>query len=256
MRKYIVIIFAGLVLSLLSACSSTPKDPASLFPNKTEAQLFHEGQASMLDGSYNDAVQHFESLDARYPFGKYTRQSQLDLIYTYYEQDDLPSALAAADRYIHLYPRGPNVDYAYYMRGLVQFGENHNFFERYFKVDFAKRDLTALRGAYVDFAQLTRYFPKSQYAADARQRMVYIRNVLARHQLEVADFYLKHKAYVAAANRANDVVDHYQGAPSVPDALAIMVKSYRALHLLKNANDALLVLRVNYPDSKALKSLS
>lgn len=256
MKKYLYIILTLLLLGMLSACSSTPKDPASLYPNKTEAQLFNDGQHAMLDGDYNEAVQHFESLDARYPFGKYARQAHLDTIYAYYQQDDYPSALAAADDYIHLYPRGPNVDYAYYMRGLIQFGENQNFFERYFKFDSAKRDLTALKGAYVDFAQLTRYFPESKYAADARQRMVYIRNVLARHQLEVAEFYFKHKAYVAAANRANDVVLHYQEAPSVPEALAIMVKSYRKLHLNDDANDALLVLRINYPDSKALRSVA
>ena len=132
------------------------------------------------------------------------------------------------------------------MRGMMEYDQNHGSIERYFGVDFAERDLASLRQAFSDFNRLIHYFPNSQYASDARQRMIHIRNILARHELSIAHYYVDHKAYVAAANRANDIVKHYQGSTSVPDALNVMVKSYRALNLDAQAEGALKVLKTNY----------
>lgn len=239
-----VLVFAG--------CAKT-QDVSALYPDKSEAQIFHDGEHLMLKGDYDKAVKHFEVLDARYPFGKYSRQGQLDIIYAYYKNNDIPSALAAVDRYIKLYPTGPYIDYAYYMRGLIRFNQNRGFFERYFPTDFAKRDLTTIRQAYGDFTLLLHYFPQSKYVSDARIRLGYIRNIMSRHELQVAEFYFTHDAYVAAANRASEVVRFYQGTPSVPRALAVMVRSYRKLDLTKNADDALKVLQTNFSNSKELQ---
>lgn len=244
--KFAILLMAVL---LFAGCAKT-QDVSTLYQNKSEAQIFHDGEHLMLKGNYDKAAKHFEVLDARYPFGKYSRQGQLDIIYVYYKNNDIPSALAAAGRYIKLYPTGPHIDYAYYMRGLIRFNQNRGFFERYFPTDFAKRDLTTMRQAYGDFSLLLHYFPRSKYAPDAKVRLRYIRNMMSRHELQVAEFYFKHDAYVAAANRASEVVRFYQGTPSVPQALAVMVRSYRKLNLDKNANDALRVLQTNYPNVK------
>ena len=237
------------------ACASTSPDPADMFPGKSANTLYVEGQNFMLKGHYNDAVSRFETFDVKYPFSQHAQQVVLDLIYSYYKQDDTASALATADRFIHLYPRSKNVDYAYYMRGLLNFNEGHGFFEKYFRVDFATRDLTALHSAYNDFNQLVRLFPRSKYAADARLRMIYIRNLFARHVLEVSKFYYKRQMYVASADRANEVILHYQQTPSIPEALSIMVKSYRKLGADTAANKTLSVLKLNFPDSKFAKGL-
>ena len=249
--KFAVLLAAAL---LFAGCTAT-KDVSTLYQGQSESKIFHDGEHSMLTGKYDEAVKHFEVMDARYPFSKNSRQNQLNIIYAYYKKDDIPSALAAADRYIKLYPTGPDVAYVYYMRGLIRFNQNHGFFEKYFPTDFAKRDLTTLRQSYGDFRLLLHYFPRSKYIADAKIRMNYIRNLLSKHELQVAEFYFEHDAYVAAANRASGVVQHYQKTPSIPQALAIMVKSYRKLNLAKNANEALRVLQRNFPDSKELHSV-
>ena len=196
--KFAILLLAAL---LLAGCAKTA-DVSSMYQNKSEAQIFHDGEHLMLKGDYDKAVKHFEVLDARYPFGKYSRQGQLDIIYSYYKNDNIPEALAAADRYLKLYPTGKNLDYVYYMRGLIRFNQNHGFFEKYFPTDFAKRDLTTMRQAYGDFTLLLHYFPQSKYAPDAKVRLYCIRNILSRHELQVAEFYFTQKAYVAAANRA------------------------------------------------------
>jgi outer membrane protein assembly factor BamD len=258
MKSYLRIIISValcLCVCVVCSCSSTSTDPADMYKDKTEVQIFRDGQKAMLKKDYDDAISHFEALDARYPFGKYSRQTALDLIYSYHKNGDDVSALAAADRYIRTYPRDKDTDYAYYMRGLIKFGQNRGFFEKYFNIDYADRDLSTLKGAYADFALLKRYHPNSKYVPDAKQHMVFIRNAIARHVYKIAKFYYDRNAYAASANRANEVVQNYQEAPSVPKALALMVKSYRKLGLTENANDTLKVLRLNFPESKELKSV-
>jgi outer membrane protein assembly factor BamD len=248
--KYFYVVTILIFSLWISACTNTSVDSAQLYKGQSEEQIFRDGEQSLSKHQYEDAIHHFETLNARYPFGKFAEQSSLNLVYAYYKSSNTPNALAEANRYIRLYPRNPSVDYAYYMKGLVQLNENLGFFERYFTFDYAKRDLSNLRKAYVDFNHLVRYFPKSKYTPDARQQMIYIRNTLARHELQVAQFYYDHEAFVAAANRASNVVRHYQETPSVPEALKLMVKSYQKLGLTKEANDTSQVLQLNFPDSK------
>jgi len=247
--KNIKLVIIAMMAVLLVGCASTP-DVSTLYQGQSESKIFHDGECLMLKRHYSEAVKHFEVMDARYPFGKYSRQSQLDIIYAYLKNDDTLSALASADRYIKLYPTGPDVDYAYYMRGLIRFNQNHGFFEKYFPTDFAKRDLTMVKQAYGDFRMLLHYFPRSKYAPDAAIRLRYIRNIIARHELQVAECYLKHDAYVAAANRANIVVQNYQGTPAVPHALEVMVKAYCKLNLPQDAAEATRVLQTNFPNAK------
>jgi outer membrane protein assembly factor BamD len=247
MKKFNFIILCLLCL-FIAACSSTDSnDTTKLYKKQTEAQIFNAGEKAMLKGDYNLANQRFSVIASRYPFGKHASQALLDSIYCYYKEDDLPTAFAQADQFIRMYPRNSHVDYAYYMRGIIEMNQNHSFFERYFPADFAKRDLATLNQAYLDFKQLIRLFPKSVYVQDSRQRMVYIRNLFARHTLQVAQFYYDHENYVAAADRANEVVRKYQQTPSIPDALVVMIKSYRKLNLTKEADDAQKVLKLNFP---------
>ena len=168
-------------------------------------------------------------------------------------QDELPAAMAAADRFIRLHPRNPHIDYAYYMRGIIKFTENRSFVDRILPIDRGLRDLTAPRSAYNNFADLVRLYPDSPYSPDARQHMLFIRNVLAHNELTVAQWYMRREAYVAAANRAQFVVEHYPETPSVPEALRIMVRAYEELGLDDLAETSELLLLENYPNSPAAR---
>jgi outer membrane protein assembly factor BamD len=253
--KYIAPGLVGFLVSLLAACASST-DPADAYKGETAQQIFQGGEASLRNQSYADAIKHFEALDVQYPFGRDTQTAQLHLVYAYYKNADFLSAETAADRFIHSYPTSPNVAYAYYMRGLSSYYQNMGIFERLFSVDYATRDLTQVKKAFNDFSQLETRYPDSPYAPAAHQYMIYLRNVLANHQIEVAQFYFIRQAYVAAANRASLVVEHYQGAPVVPDALVIMVRSYHQLRQTDLENQALQVLTYNYPDSAYVRAVS
>ena len=247
------IIVIALAAFLIASC--TPTTPAQRFKGSTSQQIFNGGEKALAKGKYDQATKYFEGLEALYPFGPYAQQGQLDIIYAYYKNGDPASALAAADRYIHLYPQSNDVDYAYYMKGLINFDRGRNWLQKTFKVSTAETDLSYLRQSFVDFNALLQRFPDSKYAADAQHRMTYIRNVLAQNELETAQFYFRQKAYVAAANRATNIIQHYQGSPQTVDALVILVRANRALGLDQQANNALQVLKMNYPNAKQLKNL-
>lgn len=235
-----------LCASLLTGCHPTPNGPEG-FASSSPAKIYNDGIAAMYDGYHQTALKHFEALDALYPFSSYTERALLQSVYAYYEQDDMESAVAAADRYIHLYPRSTNVDYAYYMKGVVNMRRNRSWAYRYFNISAYKRDLSGLRDAFSDFRALVTLFPHSRYAADAQKRMIFIRSELAKAELHVAKFYFKRNAYVAAANRASYIVEHYQGSKEVEPALHMMVDSYERLGKQDLANDARKVLQANYP---------
>lgn len=247
-----------LLLSLgLVACSTTKtvQDPGAAFKGQSEQQIFDGAQKALKKGDYSKAIKHYEALDTLYPFGKYAQQAQINSIYAYYEDDDYASSIAAADRYIHLYPMDQHVDYAYYLRGLAEFYQNRGFLEKYVRTDFSQRDLSALRQSFLDFSQLVYRFPKSPYTPDARARMIYIRNLIAMHILETGQFYYARDSYVAAANRANQVIRYYQESIAVPQALDLLAKSYLKLAEYPAAERALNVLQLNYPDYPSIKQL-
>ncbi len=211
-------------------------------------RLYEEAKKAREGGDYQTAIDYYEKLESRYPFGPYAEQAQLEIAYCYYKYEEPASAIAAADRFIKLHPRHPNVDYAYYIKGLANFNQGRGFVERYLPIDASQRDPAAAQQAFQDFAELTERFPDSSYAVDASRRMSYLRNQLARYELHVADYYMRRGAFVAAANRARYVLERYPQATAVPDALAIMAKAYAKLGLDMLAKDARRVLELNYPN--------
>jgi outer membrane protein assembly factor BamD len=221
----------------------------------TAKQIFDEAETALVDEDYSKAIRYYEALDAMYPFSEYSQQGMLDSIYAYYKNDDTALAAATADRYIHLYPRSPNVDYAYYMKGLADFEQPRGTLAKVLPLDASYRDPGTQLQAYTDFSVLVSRYPNSRYAPDARQRMVYLRNMFAQSELNVAEFYMQRKMYVAAANRSSYIVENYPQAPQSEKALVILIKADRALHLDQAADDALNVLKASYPQSKALKTL-
>ena len=217
-------------------------------------RLYSEAKAALDEGDYEQAIKYYEKLEARFPFGRYAQQAQLEIIYAYYKFEEPASAIAAADRFIKLHPRHPSVDYAYYMKGLSNYTRDLSFLQRYLPRDASQIDPGAARQSFQDFNELLLRFPESKYAPDARQRMLFLRNNLAQYELNVADYYMRRGAYVAAANRAQYVVANYPRTPSVPDALAVLAEAYKKMGMDDLAADALRVLEANQPDQPATET--
>lgn len=237
-----------IAVALLTACGSDPVEG----PDATELEFYQKAQSSLRSSNYDDAVSRLQYLEARYPFGRYAEQAQLEIIYAYYKSNQPEAARAAADRFIRLHPRHPNVDYAYYLRGMASFEEDENFLAMFLPMDPSTRDPGAAKDSFSDFAQLINRFPGSQYAPDAQKRMVYLRNLLAQSEVNVARYYIYRGAYIAAANRGRYVFENYEETPSVPDALAIMVEAYNLLEMEQLAGESLKVLSTNFPDHSSL----
>jgi outer membrane protein assembly factor BamD len=236
---------AALVITLtLAGCGIFGKE-IDTTEGWSASKLYAEAASEMDSGSYERAIELYEKLEARYPFGRYAMQAQLDVAYVHYRADQPDEAIAAADRFIKLYPQNPYVDYAYYLKGIVNYNRSVGFIDRYVPTDPSQRDPGAALDAFADFSELVRLFPDSKYAEDARQRMVYLRNNLAKHEVNVARYYMKRGAYLAAANRSNFVIERFQRTPSVEDALEVLVDAYRALGEEKLASDTQRVLEMN-----------
>jgi outer membrane protein assembly factor BamD len=219
-------------------------------------KLYAEAKDNLNSGNYERAVKLFETLESRYPFGRYAQQAQLEVAYAYYKDNEPISAIAACDRFIKLHPNHPNVDYAYYLKGLANFNDDLGLLGNLVKQDLSERDPRAARDAFLAFKELVTRFPDSKYAADSTARMKYLVNALAGNEVHVAKYYLKRKAWVAAANRAKEVLKTYPEAPALEEALAIMVVAYEKLELTDLRNDAQCVLTLNFPDSKYAKGVS
>ena len=229
------------LLVFLSACSSTgTKDE-----NISADLLYQQASEAMADNNFQLAIEKYEKLEVDHPFSALTRQGQIDIIYAYFRADEPDSAVAAADRFIKLYPRHPRVDYAYYLRALVNFGRTSGSLDRFFKQDPAIRDPHTAQESFNDFAELIKRFPNSPYAADAAQRMVHLRNYLARHELYVARYYIKLQAYVAAASRSRYIIENYPRSPSVTEALDILAQAYTGLGLDDLAEQTREVMKLN-----------
>jgi len=237
-----------LVAALVSGCSSDDED----FANSGEDFLYREGERSMDVSNWPRAIQIWQQLEAQFPFGQYAEQSQLELIYAYYRNSEPEAARAAADRFIRLYPDSESLDYAYYMKGMAYYSEDARILGRYLPTDPSKRDPGKARESFADFAQLLNIFPNSQYAPDARARMIYLKNLLADYEVHVAEFYIERQAYLSALSRARFVMENFQGTPAVPRALEIMVEMYLRMGLNDLADASLEILTLNYPDSPQL----
>lgn len=250
----------SLVLLLLFAfgqfgCSTSPDadDPTA---GMTAEEIYEEAKADLDNGQYETAIQFFERLESRFPYGIYAERAQLEIAYAYYKYNEPESAILAAERFIKLHPNHPNVDYAYYLRGLASFDADQSFMNRIFKQDPTERDPKAARRAFGYFGELVRKFPTSEYSREAINRMYDLRDGLAKYETHVIQYYLKRKAYVAVVNRATYILENYQATPYVPDALGAMVEAYHELGLNDLAKDALQVLKLNYPDHKITRKMS
>lgn len=219
-------------------------------------KLYGEAKDNLNDGNYERAIKLFETLESRYPFGRYAQQAQLEVAYAYYKDNEPISAIAACDRFIKLHPNHPNVDYAYYLKGLANFNDDLGLLGNLVDQDMSERDPKAARDAFLSFKELVTRFPDSKYAADSTARMKYLVNALASNEVHVAKYYLKRKAWVAAANRAKEVLKTYPEAPALEEALAIMVVSYDHLHLTDLRDDAQRVLKLNFPNSPYARGVS
>jgi outer membrane protein assembly factor BamD len=245
MKKYKFLMLLA-ILPIFASCTTNPVG-ADAYRGKSAEVIYCKGERSLQKKHYKDAISEFEAFDALYPFDCRAEQALLNLIFAYYKANDYESAIAATDRYIRLYPMCEKAAYVLFIRGVINMEHNHSWIYNAFPCDPAKRDLSNTQSAFADFAKLIQLYPNSPYACDAQKRMMHIKNLIARRELQTAEFYFSRNAYVAAANRASYVVQHLCGTCEVPRALMIMVRSYRALGETEQANEALQVLRLNYP---------
>jgi outer membrane protein assembly factor BamD len=226
-------------------CASTSEDELE---NLSANELYDRAKTALNTGDYETAINTFEKLEARYPFGKYAQQAQLEIAYAYYKFDEPDSAIAAADRFIRNNPGSPHLDYAYYLKGLTNYNRGASIIDRMAPREPSERDTRALREAFNDFTQLLKKFPDSRYAGDATQRLVYLHNQLAQYEIHVANYYMKRGAYVAAVNRAKYVLENYQRTPAAREALQVLIRAYSKMGLDGLARDAQRVLELNEPD--------
>lgn len=230
---------------LIVGCSSTKKEDR--YRMMSGSDLLQDGRSSLEGGSYKESIERFDVIEARFPQGSYAEQAKLSKIYAYYLNRDHKEALAEADEFIKLYPNHPSTAYAWYMKGLVNFDKARSIIDKFLPPDHSKVDQKQLKDSLEAFLVVLDKYPQSPYAGDSEKRVVYLRNILAQSEIHIANFYMKKKAYVGAANRAQYVIDNYEGAPSVQDALAIQVQAYTALGLKDMADDRLRILQLNYP---------
>ena len=232
-----------ILLFTLIACSSLSEKDA--LGGKTAEEIYALAKVQMDNDSYEKAIKLFETLQSRYPYGRYAQQAQLEMAYAYYKQGESDSALSAVDRFIKQYPNNPHVDYAYYLKGLINFNEELGLFGHLTQPDLSERDPREARAAFDAFRDLVTRFPNSKYAADSRLRMQYLTNSLARHETQVAGYYLRRGAYIAAASRANSVLTEFPQTIATRDALQIMVQAYDAIGIKELRDDAQRVLELN-----------
>ena len=241
----LLIILVGLLAGLLGGCASRGKDERD--STSGSAELYKRGNNSMETGNFSNAIQYFENLEARFPFSNETKQAQLDLIYCYYKDRQIEATVDAATTFERENPTHPRVDYALYMRGLAYFAGQSSWYHRWFNTDLSKRPPKNVQESFSVFSQLVQRFPQSAYAADARQRMVFLRNHLANYEMHVARYYMQRGAWLAAANRSLYVIEQYDGAPAAAEALSIMVQAYTRLGMTDLAENARRVLAASYP---------
>lgn len=246
MRAMYVLLLSSLVV--LTACSSKETKYT------TEADLYEAAERQLRTSQWEAAIKNLQTLEENFPFGTYAEQAQLELIYAHYRTNEPDAAIATANRFIRLHPQHRNVDYAYYMLGMSSFVKDQGMMQNIAPTDATRRDPGAARESLANFAQLLNRFPDSQYAVDARRRMLYLRNLLARYEIHAANYYFKRGAYVAAIGRGRYVLENFPQTPAIPDALAVMVQGYRLLDMQAQATEMLDILKLNYPNYPALNN--
>jgi len=235
------------LLFTLTACSIFDPLPDGSAPIKQMPveEIYSQAKGELNDGNYESAIKLYETLQSRYPYGRYAQQALLEMAYAYYRQGEAESAVSSAERFIKQYPNNPYVDYAYYVKGLANFNGEISVLQSAGGQDPTERDPKAAQDSFAAFKDLVTRFPDSKYAADSRLRMQYLVNMLAKHELHVASYYLRRGAYIAATNRAQGVLTQYPNSPSTREALEIMVKAYDAMGMNDLRDDTRRVLAKN-----------
>ena len=244
-KLLILIVLLGAVLA---GCG---RDRDNIVQSAGPEALYELGVESMASGNFPTAVAYFQALEARYPFSNSTRQAKLDMVYAYYRNRELESAIDAAEEFELENPTHPRVDYCLYMKGLAFFDQAPNILERAFRVDMSERPPRNTMQSFSVFQELLRRFPNSQYAPDSRERMIFLRNRLATYENHVAAYYMRRGAYVAAINRAKYSLEHFPGAPALEDSLQILVNAYEELGMRELADDARRVLTESFGELAA-----
>ncbi len=238
---------AALLAVSIAACGTTnPADPTVGWPPE---RLYADARDEMNSGNWAQAIKQLERLEARYPFGRWAQQAQIDLAYAHYKDGERALGLASIERFMKLHPNHPALDYAYYLKGLINFNEQQGFMASLGGQDLSERDLRAAREAFDAFREVTTRWSDSKYAADSEARMRYLVNSMAAGEVHIARFYFQRGAYVAATNRAQAVVRQFPQTPATEEALYIMIQSYDRLGLPELKSDAERVMQLNFPKS-------
>ncbi len=244
MRSLTTICLVLCALTSLVACGPANEiDPTA---DWSVEKFYLEARSEMDRGNYLTAIEYYETLESRFPFGKYAMQAQIDVAYAYFKFDEPDSAITAIDRFIKLHPRHPAVDYAFYLKGLVNFERGGNVLDVISGRDLSEFDRNLLLRAYNDFKLMLQRFPSSEYATDARKRMIYLRNELARADFKVANYYASREAWVAVAGRTRFILQNYQGTVVIKSTLELQLKAYKRLGLKQLEDDTQRILDLNY----------
>jgi outer membrane protein assembly factor BamD len=247
MRFFLIISLTLFTLSSLVGCG--PKKEVDLTADWSAEKFYLEARAELDEGNYLTAIEYYETLESRFPFGKYAMQAQIDVAYAYFKFDEPDSAITALDRFIKLHPRHPAVDYAYYLKGLVNFERGGNILDIISDRDLSDFDRDLILRAYNDFKLLLQRFPDSKYATDGRKRMIYLRNELARADFKVASYYASRDAWVAVTGRTRFILQNYQGSAVIKSTLELQLKAYQKLGLQQPAEDTQRIIDLNYGKS-------
>ena len=241
MRKFKSLTFIALAAIAITGCSSSPTE----VEQAPEPELYSIGQNYLQDGDYTQAIRYLKAVDSRFPGSDYSQQAQLNLIYAYYKTQDYTQTLVTADRFLQQYPQSQHVDYVLYMAALTNSALGDNFIQDFFRIDRSTRETSTMKTAFGNFQTLIQNFPNSPYTPDALARMAYIKDRLARHELEIAKFYHKRSAWVATANRVAEMLRVYPDTQSTLEALPLMQESYEKLGLTDLAQQAATLVKAN-----------
>ena len=244
-KKNLSLLSIFILSIMISSCSSNEEIPDERL---LEKELYDQAQLRLKNGSYSTAIRSLEALESRFPFGRYAEQAQAELIYAYYMNAQFEASQSAAERFINLHPRHTHSGYAYYMKGLASFTDDSGLFSRYFQSDLAKREVVMAQQSFDELSDFIARYPDSKYVPHAKQRMIYLRNLLAQHEVYVADFYMKRGAYLAAIGRAKYVIEHLPNTPQTPYALSILVEAYGLMEYEELRKINLEILNSNYPN--------